>query len=583
MRRIAAALYGALAYLAFLIPIGYLVGFLADAGVPKTVNGGAGPLGPALAVDLALLLAFGLQHSVMARPGFKRAIERWVPRSMERSTYVLVSGLLLLAIFWLWRPIPAVLWDVAGTPLGALAWAGYAAGWGLAVWATFALSHFHLFGVSQVAAYVGGREHPRMALRSTLLYRLVRHPMTTGLLLAFWSTPRMTVGHLVFAAGMTAYSLVATVLEERDLIRQFGDGYRAYRREVPALIPILRPGALLPRGAGLAVELAILTVLLALAAAVTLTDAGAEPAPVEPGVNGAPVSLGTVEVEHGGVRRGVRVYDPAPDTHVGHDASEAPVSGALATDAAAAVSGSGSSLRPLVLALHGTGGDADRLRAYLGGALERAANEHGWLVAYPEAVDGRWNDCRRAGSRARTAGIDDVGFLRAVVRRLARTRGADPGRVFLLGYSGGGHMAFRVALEDGSLARGMAVFGASLPTDPELLCRDTGEPVATLLVNGHRDLINPVGGGDVIAPDGRPLGTVRSARAAIAYFKRRPGYAPARLVLVDGGHAVPGPDGRFPRIAGRVVRSYHGVREALAFFDDVLAGGPPSRSHRMWH
>lgn len=551
MRRVAAALYGFLAYLAFLIPIGYLVGFLADWGVPKTIDRGAGlQAGSALAVDLALLVAFGLQHSVMARSGFKRAIERWVPKPMERSTYVLASGLALAALFWLWRPIPAVLWDVSGTALGALAGVGFATGWGLAVWATFALSHFHLFGVSQVAAYVRGQEHPRLALRRTLLYRIARHPMTAGLLLAFWSTPRMTQGHLVFAAGMALYSLVATVLEERELLREFGRGYRAYRREVPALVPVLRPGLVLPRWAGLGVELTLVALGLTWGAAVPLKGAGVDTSPADGRL--PQVRSERLTIEHGGAQRSVSVYDPGQD-------AVAP--------------------RPLVLALHGTGGDARRLHALLGGVLEREAASRGWLVAYPEAVQGVWNDCRKAAdSPARAAGVDDVAFLRAVVDRLTRERRADPERVYLLGYSGGGHMAYRVALEAGSWARGIAVFAASLPKDENLLCRDTGEPVPIMVVNGRRDLVNPVAGGDVIAPDGRFLGSVRSARATARYFEQRLGDAPIRLVLVDGGHAVPGPGSRFPSMVGHVVRTYPGIEAALDFFQDPRADGDSGRS-----
>ncbi|HZD05611.1 MAG TPA: isoprenylcysteine carboxylmethyltransferase family protein, partial [Longimicrobiales bacterium] len=257
MRRILAALYATLAYLAFLLPITYLVGFLADAGVPKTVDRGAGPLGPSLIVDVVLLLAFGLQHSVMARPAFKRRIRRWVPPALERSTYVLASGTVLGMLFWLWRPVPMVLWEVTGTPLEGLAWAGFVGGLGVAVWATFALSHPHLFGLPQATAWGLRRDPPRMVLRESLLYRLVRHPMTAGLLLLFWSTPRMSLGHAVFALGMTAYSLVATVLEERDLLRTFPERYGKYRERVPALLPPLRPGRLLPRRGGLGLELTL--------------------------------------------------------------------------------------------------------------------------------------------------------------------------------------------------------------------------------------------------------------------------------------------------------------------------------------
>ena len=539
MRRFLAAAYGGAAYLAFLLPIGYLAGFLADAGVPKTVDRGAGPVGPSLAVDLGLLLMFGLQHSVMARPGFKRRIRHVVPPSMERSTYVLASGLALAAVFWLWRPLPAVLWDVSGTPLESAAWAAYAAGWALAVWATFALSHLHLFGVAQVAAYVRGREHPRLALRDTLLYRIVRHPMTAGLVLAFWSTPCMTLGHLVFALGMTAYSLAATVLEERDLLRAFPDAYRTYRRRVPALVPFLRPGLLAPRRGGLGFELGLLGAA-ALAGAALLLHASAVPgAATEPG----PVPERVVVPTDAGSRT-FELFDPAEP---------------------------GGPPRPAVLALHGTGGDAARLRAFLGGELERRARERGWVVVYPEAFRGAWNDCRlRATSAARRSGVDDVGFLRAVVDRLAGEGRVDPARVFALGYSGGAHMAFRVALESPALVRGVAAFGASLPVEEELACRvdRSGAAVSLLLVNGTDDRVSPFRGGDVITPTGVPLGRVRSAPETARYFRERAGHdVEVREVTVEGGgHTVPGPASRFPGAAGTTDRSVDGIGEALAFF-----------------
>lgn len=544
MRRMAAALYGFLAYLAFLLPIGYLVGFLADVGVPKSVDRGAGPLGPALGVDLALLTLFGIQHSVMARDPFKRALERWVPGSLERSTYVLASGATLSLVYWLWRPIPAVLWDVTGGTLGVAAWVAFASGLGLAVWATFALSHFHLFGVAQVAAYVQAREHPRMLLRRTVLYRIVRHPMTAGLLLLLWSTPRMTLGHLVFTGGMTVYSLMGTVLEERDLLRRFGESYRRYRREVPALLPMLRPGVLVPRSVGPATELAVIALGLALAGAVPLRGEGGGGAPSGP-------RPGSETMELAGTPRTFEVYDPAPGSP---------------------------RRRPLVLALHGSGGDAGRLRGFLGGALERIVERRGWLLVYPEAVAGRWNDCRAATvPPARAAGISDVAFLQALVDRMVRERGADPERVFVLGYSGGGHMAFRLALEAGDLVRAIAVFGANLPRETELACEDRGVPVPALLVNGGRDPVNPHEGGEVIGPFGQALGAVRSAEESVRYFRERPGGAEASLVILEtGGHTVPGPDSRFPRLVGSTDREYRGVEEAADFFarqtDNLTAG-----------
>lgn len=535
MKRIAAALYGFVAYLAFLLPIGYLLGFLADLGLPKTVDRGAGPFGPPLAVDLTLLLIFGLQHSIMARPGFKRRVERWVPPSLERSTYVLVSGLTLALVFVLWRPIPAVLWDVAGTPLATLAWAGFAAGIGLAVVSTLALSHLHLFGVAQVAAYVTGREHPRLTLRDSLLYRIVRHPMTAGLMLASWSAPRMTVGHLLFAVGMTAYGLWGTVLEERDLVRSFQDGYRAYRMQVPALIPIIRPAWLPGRGRGLATEIAIIAAGIA---ALSLLLLGGVRVPATRAHAAPGLQPGTLRVN--GTDRSYALFDP--------DVSKPSA---------------------LILALHGSGGTGARLRRFLGGALERVAHRRGWLVAYPEAFEGRWNDCRRGShSSVREAGLDDVAFLRGLIVRLTEEGRVDPDRVFLLGYSGGGHMAFRMALEAPETITAVAVFGANVPDEAELLCRAAGSIPAVMLVNGTHDPVNPWEGGDVITPLGAYLGRVRSARQSARYLERlSSGRAPVRLVAVPGGgHSVPGHASRFPALVGRTDRTYQGVEEAALFF-----------------
>ena len=559
MRRFLSTLYGGLAYLAFLLPIGYLLGFLANAGVPKTVDRGAGPLGPSLVVDILLLMAFGVQHSVMARPGFKRWLRRRVPEGLERSTYVLVSGLTLVAVFWLWRPIPAILWDVSGTPLSLLAWGGFAAGWTLAVWATFALSHLHLFGVSQSLAHARGSGHPRVELRESRLYRIVRHPMTAGLLLAFWSAPTMTLGHAVFAAGMTVYSLVATVLEERDLLRTFPERYGAYRQTVPALVPFLRPIRAIPGSVAFGLELFLVAVLS------TLPFLSLRPLQAEtPGVD----TVGALESRSmvtGGVSRTFYVYDPVSASLPRPTTGSAPSSTPRSDPPVA-----GPAPRPLVLALHGTGGDGMRLRGFLGGALDRAAARRGWLVTYPDAYGGAWDDCRRrAAVLARNAGVDDIGFLRTVVERMVRERGADPSRVFVLGYSGGGHMAFRLALEAPSLVAGIAVFGASPPPDEESVCTPVDGALPVLLVNGTADLVSPFQGGEVIAPSGMPLGRVLASEEGARYFESRAaGRAEVRLVRVEGGgHVIPGGDGRFPDVAGRTSSAFEGAEEAMLFFE----------------
>jgi methanethiol S-methyltransferase len=546
MRRILVAAYGCVGYLAFLLTIGYLAAFLADIAVPKTVDRGVGPLGPALLVDLAILAAFGLQHSAMARPAFKRWTGRWIPPGLERTTYSLASGVALALLFWLWRPIPAVLWDAHGTPLEELTWLGYATGWAVAVWATFAISHFHFVGVRQSAAHALGKLPPALVLRTSALYRAVRHPMTAGLLLAFWSTPRMTVGHLLFAAGMTTYCLLATVLEERDLLRSFPEQYRRYRQEVPALIPFLRPGRRVPAGSSLATELGTLALaMITLSLWLLPTSVRVTRAPDYP-------DLVRQEVTSGSHLRRFAVVESRRDNDL------AP--------------------RPLVLALHGTGGSADRLQAMLGGELERAARQRGWVVAYPEALGGAWNDCRGASRAPAPRDVDDVDFLRHVIAWLVEHRGVDPTRVFLLGYSGGGHMAFRVALESPDLARGIAVFAANLPVKQTLACGTRAGTTAMMLVNGSRDLVNPSAGGDVASPTGVALGPVRSTEETGRFFRER-GSEVVLITLPDGGHSVPGTASRFPRAVGPTARAFEGIEQAMRFFGRQLSsaehGKPP--------
>lgn len=537
MRPILAKAYAAVAYLAFLLPIAYLVGFLSDAVVPKTVDHGAGPVGPSLVVDTLLLLAFGVQHSVMARSSFKRTLERWIPDGLERSTYVLASGVLLSMVFWLWRPIPMVLWDVSGTRLAWLVRVAFGSGLAVAVWATFALSHLHLFGVSQTAAYARGDAPSDPAFRDSALYRVVRHPMTAGLLLMFWSAPRMSLGHAVFAAGMTIYSLAATILEERDLMRKFPNYYGAYRERVPALVPIMRPGLLVPRRSGLTWEALLVGTL---AATPVLSVLGSSVAPPEPPPTEPPSESGTITVD--GNARTFTVFDPAGGARAGR--------------------------RPLVLALHGTGGSALRLQGFLGGELEHLAAKRGWMVVYPEALDQSWHDCRSAVAPPPGSEVDDVGFIRRLVWHLAE-RGADPSRVYALGYSGGGHMAFRLALEAPSLVSGIAVFGASPPRPSASTCHSRKGAVPVLMVNGTADPVNPFGGGDVITPTGIPLGPVMSSEEGARFLEDvARGRADVRLVRIQGGgHVVPGPRSAFPAVAGRTTRSFEGVREALAFFE----------------
>lgn len=234
--RTVSIIYAGFAYAAFVVAALWAVGFLADAGAPTRVNGPARqPAWSALLVNAGLLLIFAVQHSVMARAGVKRRLARIVPPPVERSTYVLATGLVLGLLFWQWQPVPAVLWRL-GAPWAGVLWAVYALGWLTAVSATFMIDHFDFLGIRQVR-WRGPGPYPSPPFRERWLYAWVRHPMMLGLLIAFWATPRMTVGHLFFAAAGTGYIAVGLRFEERDLYRQLGHAYRDYADRVPALLP----------------------------------------------------------------------------------------------------------------------------------------------------------------------------------------------------------------------------------------------------------------------------------------------------------------------------------------------------------
>jgi methanethiol S-methyltransferase len=236
--RITAFLYGVVCYLVFFATFLYAIGFLGNFLVPKSID--SGPESPflyALAINTVLLTLFALQHSVMARPWFKAAWTRIVPSSIERSTYVLFSSLALLLLFWKWEPMGGVIWNVA-SPDGRLALdALYGLGVLIILAATFLINHFDLFGLRQVWLYFRGIPYTNLSFSTPGLYRIVRHPLYVGWLLMFWAAPVMTVAHLVFALGTTAYILIAIQFEERDLV-QFHAEYAEYRRRVPMIIPI---------------------------------------------------------------------------------------------------------------------------------------------------------------------------------------------------------------------------------------------------------------------------------------------------------------------------------------------------------
>lgn len=238
MRSLLHVLYGLFSYVTFLAAFVYAVGFVGNAGVPKAIDSGeAGPWLPSLVVDVCLLALFAVQHSVMARKGFKRAWTRVVPKALERSTFVLFASAVLILLFWQWRPIPQVLWSVTDPAMVAICAATFSIGWLLVLISTFLINHFELFGLHQVFASVRGRSVPELEFKTPGLYRYVRHPIYLGFVLAFWAAPVMTVGHLLFAAATTGYILLGIWFEERDLIERFGPRYVQYRRQVGMLWP----------------------------------------------------------------------------------------------------------------------------------------------------------------------------------------------------------------------------------------------------------------------------------------------------------------------------------------------------------
>jgi protein-S-isoprenylcysteine O-methyltransferase Ste14 len=241
MGRVIAFIFGVISYAIFFATFLYAIGFLGNLVVPKSIDSSiSGPFIQALLINVILLGVFAAQHSVMAREGFKRWWTKVVPRPVERSTYVLFSSLLLLLLFWQWRPMGGIIWDVQDPTGRVILWSLFAFGWLLVLVATFLINHFDLFGLRQVYLYLRGKEYTPLRFRTPGPYRYVRHPLYVGWLFAFWATPTMTAAHLVFAIATTAYILIAIQLEERDLVNSLGQAYADYRQRVPMIIPFVK-------------------------------------------------------------------------------------------------------------------------------------------------------------------------------------------------------------------------------------------------------------------------------------------------------------------------------------------------------
>lgn len=240
MGRILALVYGVVCYAVFFVTFLYAIAFVGNIMVPRAIdiNPESATVTRAIIVNLILLSIFAIQHSVMARPSFKRMFTRFVPAAIERSTFVLLSSLALLLLFWQWRSIPSVVWDVQNTVGQYILWAVFALGWLMVLLSTFLINHFDLFGLRQVYLYAKSQEYTPLGFKEIFLYKIVRHPIMLGFIIAFWATPRMTYGHLLFAVVTTIYIMVAIQLEERNIAEAHGSDYEAYRSRVSMIVPM---------------------------------------------------------------------------------------------------------------------------------------------------------------------------------------------------------------------------------------------------------------------------------------------------------------------------------------------------------
>jgi methanethiol S-methyltransferase len=239
MKKILVLIYSVASYMIGMAAIVYYIGFIAGAWVPKHINS-AQVLAvlPSLLINIALMVVFSLQHSIMARRGFKQWIKKHIPEAAERSTYILITSVMLGLIYWLWQPITIELYDIRGTAAGMVLWGLYGTGWFVAVFSTFLIDHFDLFGLKQAWYHVNDRNDFSYRFQSPLFYKLVRHPIYTGWLMVHWFTPHMTAGHLLLATLITLYIYIGIAYEEQDLLEQFGYEYETYREQTPRLLPV---------------------------------------------------------------------------------------------------------------------------------------------------------------------------------------------------------------------------------------------------------------------------------------------------------------------------------------------------------
>jgi protein-S-isoprenylcysteine O-methyltransferase Ste14 len=241
MKRTISLLYGVVCYLIFLGSLLYAIGFVGNLVVPKSIDGDPGvPLLNAILIDASLLLVFALQHSIMARPAFKKWWTKIIPEQLERSTYVLLASLCLLLMMWQWQPIGGVIWSVNNEVVKMVLLFFFLTGWAIVLISTFLINHFDLFGLRQVWLFFRGKPYAHLPFRVPIFYRFVRHPLYLGFLIAFWSTPVMTAAHLLFAVLTTGYILTAIQFEEKDLGTQFGNKYSSYKKQVPMILPLVK-------------------------------------------------------------------------------------------------------------------------------------------------------------------------------------------------------------------------------------------------------------------------------------------------------------------------------------------------------